>query len=83
MEKTYTCVAMWLSEELQFPLYCLFLFNSGEMAQPAKGIAAKPDGLSSSPEAHLVERENQLPQADTLTPTCVLWYVCYDGCPPK
>lgn len=53
------------------------------MAQPAKGIAAKTDGLGSSPEAHVVERENQLPQADTLTPTCVLWYVCHDGCPPK
>lgn len=43
------------------------------MAQLAKGIAAKPDYLSSSPEAHVVGRENQLPQVETLTPTCVSW----------
>lgn len=37
------------------------------MAQWEKGLAAKPDDLSSIPEAHLMEEEDCFPQA-------VLWF---------
>lgn len=34
--------------------------GAGEMARWVKALATKPDDLSSSPGAHLVERENSL-----------------------
>lgn len=33
-------------------------FLAGEMAQPVKGAALKPDYLSSIPGTHMVERQN-------------------------
>lgn len=43
------------------------LYEAGEVAQWEKGLAAKPDDLSSIPEAHLMEEEDCFPQA-------VLWF---------
>lgn len=36
----------------------------GEVVQLARVLDAKTDGLSSIPRAHIVKRENRLPQID-------------------
>lgn len=48
--------------EIRSPILTLYKKNNsgaGEMAQQVKGLATKPDDLSSVPGAYMVEGENQ------------------------